>query len=399
MIKGKKIIIAISGGIAAYKIPFLIRLLKKGGANVKVVCTPYTLNFVTPLTLSTLSENPVLSTFYSENDGSWNSHIDLGSWADLMIFAPLTANTMAKMANGQADNLLVATYLSARCPVLFAPAMDLDMFKHPSTQRNIELLKKDGNFYIPPDEGQLASGLFGPDRLPEPQVLFEKIQLHLSEKKNFRNKRVLITAGPTFEAIDPVRFIGNHSSGKMGFALAEEFAHRGADVTVIGGPVYFPESKVIKFISVTSAQDMYDQCMLLREGQDIIIMAAAVADIKPINQANEKIKKEDSFLEIKLEKTKDILSELGKRKTDKQLLVGFSLETENEIINAKKKLKNKNLDMIVLNSLQDKGAGFGTSTNKITIFDKDGNQDTYPLKSKAMVAKDVADYILEMKVV
>lgn len=396
MIKGKKILLGITGGIAAYKIPLLIRLLKKNGAEVKVVATPFAFNFVTPLTLSTLSENPVLSAFYQQDDGTWNSHISLGEWADIMVFAPLTANTLSKMSHGQADSLLVATYLSARCPVLFSPAMDLDMFNHPSTQRNIEQLIQDGHHYIPPVKGELASGLVGPGRMPEPEKLFEEIIKVLHVKKNFRGKRVLVTAGPTHEAIDPVRFIGNHSSGKMGIALANELAERGADVKLIMGPTNFRNIKNnLSFQSIMSAEELYQACMVDLDKMDIIIMAAAVADFTPETPKAEKIKKSTESITLQLKKTRDILSEMGKKKRNNQLLVGFALETDHEEDNALKKLKNKNLDFIVLNSLREKGAGFGHSTNKITIFDKRGHKQAFELKSKSMVAVDIVNYIEE----
>jgi phosphopantothenoylcysteine decarboxylase/phosphopantothenate--cysteine ligase len=397
MLKGKKILIGVTGSIAAYKIPFLIRLFKKEGAEVKVLISEAGKDFVTPLTLSTLSENPVLSGFFDESTGEWESHVDLGNWADVYLIAPVTATTLGKLANGIADNLLVATYLAAKCPVFFAPAMDLDMFHHPSTANNIKKLTVIGNVLIEPREGELASGLIGAGRMEEPETIVERISVFFDKKKDFSNKKILITAGPTYEAIDPVRFIGNHSSGKMGFAIAEELAERGAKVTLVAGPVNLSTChKNIKRIDIKSAEEMYNACMAEFPDTHIGILSAAVADYSPKEVAKEKIKKKTNSLSIDLRPTKDILAELGRRKTKGQFLVGFALETENELANAEKKLKNKNLDFIVLNSLKEKGAGFGHSTNKITIIDKNLKVSPFGLKSKQAVAVDIADMIIEL---
>jgi phosphopantothenoylcysteine decarboxylase/phosphopantothenate--cysteine ligase len=397
MLKGKKILIGITGSIAAYKIPFLVRLLKKEGAEVKVLISNNAKDFVTPLTLSTLSENPVLSGFFDESTGEWESHVDLGNWAEVYLIAPVTATTLGKLANGIADNLLIATYLAAKCPVFFAPAMDLDMFHHPSTANNIEKLTAIGNMLIKPREGELASGLIGAGRMEEPEAIVERLSVFFDKKKDFTNRKVLITAGPTYEAIDPVRFIGNHSSGKMGFAIAEVLAERGAQVVLVAGPVnVVAHHKNIKRIDVNSAREMYDACMDEYSDTDIGILSAAVADYSPKEIATEKIKKKTNSLTIDLKPTKDILAELGRRKTKKQILVGFALETENELANAEKKLKNKNLDFIVLNSLKEKGAGFGHDTNKISIIDKRMNVSPFELKSKQAVAIDIADMISEL---
>jgi len=398
MLKGKKILIGVTGSIAAYKIPFLVRLLKKEGAEVKVLVTEAAKDFVTPLTLSTLSENPVLSGFFDDSTGEWESHVDLGNWADVYLIAPVTATTLGKLANGIADNLLIATYLAAKCPVFFAPAMDLDMFHHPSTSENIRKLRAIGNILIEPKEGELASGLFGPGRMEEPEAIVERLSIFFNKKKDFAGRKILITAGPTYEAIDPVRFIGNHSSGKMGFAIAEVLADRGAQVILVAGPVNVGiQHKSIKRIDVTSAEEMYNVCMTEFLDTDIGILSAAVADFSPKEIAKEKIKKKTNSLSIDLKPTKDILAELGRIKKKKQFLVGFALETENEIENAEKKLKNKNLDFIVLNSLKEKGAGFGYDTNKITIIDKHLKVSPYELKPKQAVAIDIADMISELK--
>jgi phosphopantothenoylcysteine decarboxylase/phosphopantothenate--cysteine ligase len=396
MLKGAKILLGISGGIAAYKMPLLIRLLVKEGAEVKVILTENAKDFVTPLTLSTLSGNPVLSEFYNKDDGSWNSHIDLGNWADIYLIAPATANTIGKMANGLADNLLVASYLAAKCPVIFAPAMDVDMFEHSSTQNNIKKLQKAGNAYINPDEGELASGLCGAGRLKEPTELFEILKDFLLKKKDFNQQQILINAGPTYENIDPVRFIGNYSSGKMGYAIAEELANRGARVNLVSGPVHISTNHPgIELTKVTSAEEMYLACISRMDQSDIIILAAAVADYTPKDVASEKLKKKTDELQIALKPTKDILAAFGKGKKENQTLVGFALETENEIENAKQKLRNKNLDLIVLNSLKDEGAGFGTATNKISIINRRGSVKDFELKSKKEVARDIADSIIQ----
>ena len=395
MLKGKKILIGISGSIAAYKIPLLVRLLKKEGAEVKVVMSPVACDFVTPLTLSTLSQQPILIEPYNKIDGSWNSHVDWGRWADLFVMAPVSANTLAKMAAGIADNLLTTTYLAAKCPVFFAPAMDLDMFHHPTTRRNIETLLSFGNQLIQPQVGELASGLFGEGRMEEPEVIFETIRNFFSSLEDLSGKKVLITAGPTYESIDPVRFIGNYSSGKMGFELALEAANRGALVTLVSGPVDLEINHPnIELIRVKSAKQMAEACFEAFPTCDLAIMAAAVADYTPENPASQKIKKAGEKLSLQLTKTTDILAELGKRKQPGQFLTGFALETENEIPNAMLKLKNKNLDLIVLNSLNDAGSGFGTSTNKVTLIFRDGEQKPLPLQSKAKVAGQIFDAIL-----
>jgi phosphopantothenoylcysteine decarboxylase/phosphopantothenate--cysteine ligase len=394
VLEGKKILIGITGSIAAYKIPFLVRLLKREGAEVKVILTEAAKDFVTPLTLSTLTGHPVFSDFYEQNDGTWHSHIDLGNWADVFLIAPVSANTMGKMANGIADNLLTATYLAAKCPVYFAPAMDVDMFHHPSTSANIKKLQAFGNILIEPDEGELASGLYGAGRMQEPEKIAEILDSFFKKKKEFDKVRFLITAGPTQEFIDPVRFIGNHSSGQMGYALAEEFAKRGAEVTLISGPVNLTlNNPKIRLIKITSAEEMQRNCVKEFPNSQITIMAAAVADYIPVKKENKKIKKDEEELSINLKKSVDILDGLGKVKKKHQILVGFALETHDELSNAAKKLKNKNLDLVVLNSLQDKGAGFGFKTNKVTMLDKNGQVDSYDLKLKTLVASDIADKI------
>lgn len=397
MLKGKKILIGITGGIAAYKIPFLIRLLKKEGAEVQILLTPFAKEFVTPLTLSTLSENPVLWEFHKRDDGSWFSHVNLGLWADLFIVAPLTANTMGKMVTGIADNLLLTTILSSRCPIIFAPAMDLDMYHHPSTQANIKKLQSYGYQLIEPTEGELASGLKGMGRLEEPEMILDIIKEHFDKKKTLNGKKVLVTAGPTHEPIDPVRFIGNHSSGKMGIAIAEVLANEGAEVDLVLGPTSEKTNNpYIKTYNVTTAQEMFNKCTELFHTKDIAILSAAVADFTPSEIADHKIKKEQGLNSIKLKQTKDILASLGQEKSENQLLVGFALETDNEEINAIKKIKSKNLDLIVLNSLRDKGAGFGHSTNKVSILDNKGNKTEFPLKEKTEVAKDIVAYIVKV---
>jgi phosphopantothenoylcysteine decarboxylase/phosphopantothenate--cysteine ligase len=396
VLSGKKILLGITAGIAAYKTASLVRLFIKLGADVKVIMTPASKDFITPLTLSTLSKNPVHSTFYDKEDENelWNNHVDLGLWADYLLIAPATANTLSKMTNGTCDNLLLATYLSAKCPVYFAPAMDLDMYKHPSTKESLAKLKSFGNLLIPVASGELASGLIGEGRMAEPEDIIAFIENDLLSKLPLRGKKVLITAGPTYEAIDPVRFIGNHSSGKMGFAIAKEAANFGAEVILISGPTHQQiKHSLVKRVDVISADEMYDAAHQYFNEVDIAILAAAVADYKPKKVAHQKIKKEDSSLIIKLTPTKDILASLGLIKKH-QFLVGFALETNNEIENAKSKLKRKNLDAIVLNSLQDKGAGFATETNKITIIDKNLNEKAFELKSKAAVAKDIINEII-----
>ena len=395
MLQGKKILIGITGSIAAYKIPLLVRLLTKQGAEVKILMTSAARDFVTPLTLSTLSGNPVLTDFFEKEDGSWHSHVDLGNWADVYLISPVSATTMGKMVNGIADNLLVATYLAAKCPVFFAPAMDVDMFNHPSTQKNINTLKSYGNILIEPETGELASGLCGPGRLQEPEIIFETLKSFFEKKKDFKGKKVLVTAGPTYEAIDPVRFIGNISSGKMGYAIAQTFANRGAHVELVSGPVDLTlANPSVNITKVTSAGEMFDACKQLMTSSDIIIMAAAVADYTPEQPSLTKIKKKGEGMDIKLKPTQDILKYIGSNKSSNQKLVGFALETDNELENAKKKLENKNLDLIVLNTLNDEGAGFGYSTNKVSFIDKAGNVEKTELKPKKQVAEDLAEKII-----
>jgi phosphopantothenoylcysteine decarboxylase/phosphopantothenate--cysteine ligase len=396
VLSGKKILLGISGGIAAYKTASLVRLFIKAGAHVQVIMTPASKDFVTPLTLSTLSKNPVFSTFYNEEDqdAQWNNHVELGLWADLIIIAPATASTLSKMANGNCDNLLIATYLSAKCPVYFAPAMDLDMYKHPSTIASFTILKQFGNTIIPAEKGELASGLSGEGRMAEPENIVAFLENDLESKLPLRGKKILITAGPTYEAIDPVRFIGNHSSGKMGFDIAASAANLGAKVTLISGPTYLnTKNPVINLIRVTSAQEMHDACHEHFDNVDVAICAAAVADYTPKVVAVQKIKKTDVEFSIELEKTKDILASLGKIKKN-QFLIGFALETENEIENAKLKIQKKNLDLIVLNSLQDKEAGFASPTNKVTFIDSDFFIEPMPLKSKEEVADDIINKVI-----
>ena len=394
MLKGKKILLGITGSIAAYKSAVLVRLLVKAGAEVKVVMTPAAANFVGPLTLSTLSKNQVL-TELSQND-SWANHVMLGRWADIMLIAPLSCNTLSKMAAGACDNLLMAVYLSATCPVVAAPAMDEDMWKHPATKLNIEKIISFGNKVIPVGNGELASGLSGDGRMAEPEEIVKWLSDFFFQANDLKGKKVLVTAGPTYEAIDPVRFIGNHSSGKMGIAIAEECVKRGAEVTLVAGPASQPISNNFKTIRVRSAAEMYDACVNLFTGIDIAVMSAAVADYTIATPAPEKIKKNSDSLTLELTKTRDILKALGERKKATQLLVGFALETNNEKENALKKLHTKNADMIVLNSLNDAGAGFGHNSNKITIFDKAGNEYRFDTKSKTAVAADIVNTILKI---
>ena len=396
VLSGKKIVLGISGGIAAYKTAHLVRLFIKSGAQVQVILTPAAKDFVTPLTLSTLSKKPVHSSFYNEDDDNaqWNNHVELALWADLILIAPATANTLSKMANGTCDNLLIATYLSAKCPVYFAPAMDLDMYKHPSTLASFKALHQFGNSIIPAESGELASGLSGEGRMAEPENIIAFLEADLESKLPLKGKKILITAGPTYEAIDPVRFIGNHSSGKMGFDIAICAATKGAEVVLVSGPT--PLNVIhqhINLIRVVSAQDMYDQCHIYFKEMDVVIAAAAIADYRPKNVAQQKIKKIAANFTIELERTKDVLASLGEIKT-KQFLIGFALETENEIENAKLKIQKKNLDLIVLNSLQDEGAGFGKPTNKITFIDKDNFIEALPLQSKEAVAEDIINKII-----
>lgn len=395
MLKGKHIILGISGGIAAYKAVSLLRLFVKAGADVQVVITPAGKEFITPVTLSALSGHPVISEFFTANTGSWNSHVDLGLWADAVVIAPATASTIAKMANGVADNMLITTYLSAKAPVFVAPAMDLDMFAHPSTQRNLDWLRSYGNHIIEPASGELASHLIGKGRMEEPEQIFKVVADFLTHRKDMEGKKVMITAGPTYEKIDPVRFIGNYSSGKMGYALAEECAERGAEVVLISGPVSIKaHHPSIKVVSVESAQQMHDAALSAFADSDAAIMCAAVADYAPVVVAEKKIKREkDDIPVIELKKNPDIAAALGKIKKPGQMLVGFALETDNEMANAQSKLERKNLDMIVLNSLADKQAGFGVDTNKVTIIEKDGMVHSYEVKPKKKVAADIVDLI------
>ena len=396
ILKEKKILLGITAGIAAYKTASLVRLFIKLGAEVKVIMTPASKNFITPLTLSTLSKNPVHSTFYSKEDENelWNNHVDLGLWADYMLIAPATANTLSKMANGTCDNLLLATYLSSKCPVYFAPAMDLDMYKHPSSIESLNKLQSFDNILIPATSGELASGLIGEGRMVEPEDIVSFIEKDICSKLPLKGKKVLVTAGPTYEAIDPVRFIGNHSSGKMGFAIASAAANLGAEVFLISGPSNQQiKHSLVHRVDVVSAEEMYEASHMYFKEVDIAILSAAVADYKPKNSASQKIKKTDTPLELSLSPTKDILASLGAIKKQ-QYLVGFALETNNEIENAKGKLKRKNLDAIILNSLKDKGAGFANDTNKITIIDKEFNEKAFKLKSKVAVAKDIMNEIV-----
>lgn len=394
MLQGKKILIGVTGSIAAYKIASLVRLLVKANSEVKIIMSEDAKEFITPLTLSTLSKNPVYTSFQVKDTGEWSNHVELGLWADLLLIAPATANTLSKMANGHCDNMLMATYLSAKCPVMFAPAMDLDMYKHESTKQNIEKLVSFGNVMIKPGVGELASGLEGEGRMAEPEEVFEIIEEFFSAGKPLKGRKIIVTAGPTYEPIDPVRFIGNHSSGKMGFAIADIAAQLGAEVTLITGPTNHKNLEKVERINVVSADDMYEATNKAFTNCDVAILSAAVADYKPKNIAVQKIKKDKAGKSIELEPTVDILASLGKIKREGQLLVGFALETENEVENAKLKLKKKNLDFIVLNSLNDKNAGFGYDTNKITIIDHNNSKE-YPLKSKSEVAKDILDEIIK----
>ena len=396
MLENKNIILGVCGSIAAYKSAILVRLLVKAGANVKVILTADAANFITPLTLATLSKNPVYTQYFDPETGVWSNHVELGLWADFMVVAPASANTLAKMATGICDNLLSAVYLSAKCPVFVAPAMDLDMWKHESTQQNIEKLVSYGNQVIPPGDGELASGLYGAGRMAEPEDILSFLNEAAKKGLPLLGKKVLVTAGPTYEAIDPVRFIGNHSSGKMGFAIADVFAALGATVTLITGPTAEKSSTVLKRIDVVSAADMLAACESAFPQTDIMVMSAAVADYTPVAAADQKIKKNSAEFSLELKKTTDILATLGQVKSADQILVGFALETENEEAYAKAKLSKKNLDLIVLNSLNDKGAGFKVNTNKITIFNKAGEKTVFETKSKAEVAKDICNEILKL---
>jgi phosphopantothenoylcysteine decarboxylase/phosphopantothenate--cysteine ligase len=396
MLKHKNIILGVCGSIAAYKSAILVRLLIKAGANVKVILTANAADFITPLTLATLSKNPVYTKYFEEETGVWSNHVELALWADYVIIAPASANTISKMANGICDNLLSAVYLSAKCQVLFAPAMDLDMWKHESTQENLIKIKGFGDLMISPTAGELASGLFGEGRMAEPEEILSFLIDTIKKDLPLIGKNVLVTAGPTHEAIDPVRFIGNRSSGKMGFAIADVFASLGAEVTLITGPTAEQAKYPLNRIDVISAADMLVACLEHSPNSDIIVMTAAVADYTPVHVADQKIKKQDATLDIELKKTTDILAELGKIKKDSQILVGFALETENEEQHAKAKLSRKNLDLIVLNSLNDKGAGFQSDTNKVTIFNRALDKKVYDMKSKSEVAKDICTEILSL---
>jgi phosphopantothenoylcysteine decarboxylase/phosphopantothenate--cysteine ligase len=396
-LRGKNVIVGVTASIAAYKSAFLVREFIKLGANVRVIQTPESQQFITPLTLSTLSKNSVLTGLLKEDEKDvWNNHVEIGLWADLFVVAPATAKTLSKMANGECDNLLLTTYLSAKCPVFFAPAMDLDMFKHQSTQENIEKLISFGNTYIPPGDGELASGLSGKGRMAEPEDIISAIETELSMNLPLKGKKILITAGPTFEAIDPVRFLGNHSSGKMGFSIAECAANAGAKVTLIAGPSHQQvENNNIKRVNVVSAKDMHDECHKFFKTSDIAILSAAVSDYTPKLVSATKMKKKTENLSIEFVKTQDILKSLGQIKEDKQFLVGFALETNDEIENAKKKLKDKNLDFIVLNSMNDNGAGFKHDTNKVTIIDNNNKLFNFELKSKQDVANDIINHLID----
>lgn len=394
--KGKKIVLGITGSIAAYKAAILIRGLIKKGAEVQVVITPAGKEFITPITLSALTSKPVISEFFAQRDGTWNSHVDLGLWADAMIIAPATASTIGKMANGIADNMLITTYLSMKAPVFVAPAMDLDMFAHPSTQKNIATLRSYGNHIIEPGEGELASHLVGKGRMEEPDKIIEVLEAFFATQQDLAGKKVVITAGPTYEKIDPVRFIGNYSSGKMGFALAQECAARGAEVALVSGPVTLKaEHPNIRRIDVESAQQMYEVAAHEYADADAGILCAAVADFTPENVADHKIKREKDDLVLQLKPTQDIAAALGRQKKARQKLIGFALETNDEAQNAQKKLERKNFDFIVLNSLNDKGAGFRCDTNKITIIDRQGITP-YPLKNKQEVAQDIIDRLVDL---
>jgi len=397
MLTNKNILLAVCGSIASYKSATLTRLLVKAGANVRIVMTKDACHFITPLTLSTLSKNPVFSEYFDPKTGEWNNHVELGLWADLLIIAPASANTLAKLANGLCDNLLTAVYLSAKCPVYFAPAMDLDMWKHPATQKNIESLISYGNVMIKPAYGELASGLIGDGRMAEPEEIIEFILNKIRENLPLKGKKALVTAGPTYESIDPVRFVGNHSSGKMGFAIAEELSALGADVTLISGPTSLNlSSKTINRIDVTSAEEMLQACLSNYPSSHISVLSAAVADYRPKEAANLKIKKDSPEFSLELIKTTDILASLGQQKQEGQLLIGFALETNNELENAIKKLETKNLDFIVLNSMNDEGGAFKNDNNKITIIDKYKNIEDFELKPKTEVAADICKKIVNL---
>ena len=394
MLQGKKILLGISGSIAAYKTAILVRLLIKEGAEVKIVMTPASKDFVSSLTLSTLSKNTILTDI--ANSDSWNNHVMLGRWADVMMIAPLSCNSLAKLAHGLCDNLLTAVYLSATCPVFVAPAMDEDMWQHPTTQKNLDIIKSFGNTIIPVESGELASGLIGEGRMAEPQTIVDALNNFFFSSNELTGKKVLVTAGPTYEAIDPVRFIGNHSSGKMGVAIANEFQKRGAEVTLVLGPSSISTMPNMNVVRVQSAEEMFEACANIFDTMDIAVMNAAVADYTPAMVAEEKIKKSTDRFSIEFKKTKDILKHLGEIKKEKQLLIGFALETQDEKKYALKKLSEKNADLIVLNSLNDDGAGFGFDTNKITIFDKSGREYQFNTKSKTAVAIDIVNTIIQL---
>jgi phosphopantothenoylcysteine decarboxylase / phosphopantothenate---cysteine ligase len=397
MLKGKRILLGITGSIAAYKAAILVRELIKSGAEVKVVASPSALQFITPLTLSTLSKNPVYSEFSTSEEGVWNNHVELALWADVMLVAPASANTIAKMANGLCDNLLMAVYLSAKCPVFVAPAMDLDMYQHPSVVHNLLKLHSFQNHVIEATHGELASGLVGKGRMEEPEKITEILANYFSTSELLQGKSALVTAGPTYESIDPVRFIGNHSSGKMGYAIAENLASKGASVTLVSGTTHLQvQHPNIKLVKVVSAQQMYEVVGGVFEKADMVVFSAAVADYTPKVTAKEKIKKNEDSFQIELVKTKDIAKEFGQKKKDGQVVVGFALETNDELANAIKKLSSKNLDFVVLNSVNDVGAGFGHDTNKVTIVDKNGKTAIFSLKSKTEVADDIVAKIIEM---
>jgi phosphopantothenoylcysteine decarboxylase / phosphopantothenate---cysteine ligase len=396
-LQSRKIVLGISGSIAAYKAAMLTRLLIKSGAEVRVIMTPSARDFITPLTLSTLSRNPVLLEFIKDDSGQWNNHVEIGLWGDAFVIAPCSANTLAKIAHGLCDNLMTAVYLSSRCPVFIAPAMDLDMLSHPNTQGNLARVGQYGNHIIEPGFGELASGLTGDGRMAEPEEICHHLETHFQAARRLAGKKVLVTAGPTHEAIDPVRYIGNHSSGKMGFAIAETLAARGAHVYLVTGPTHLHTNQAgIDVKTVVSSDEMYRTCVELFPSSDIAVLAAAVADYKPKTTATQKIKKDEDQLTIELTKTHDIAASLGSMKKNGQVIIGFALETENEQANALKKLKAKNLDLIVLNSLNDQGAGFGYDTNKISIIDRNNGVRNFELKSKNKVAEDIANAIHEM---
>lgn len=398
MLKGKHVLLGVTASIAAYKTANLVRLLIKSGADVQVIMTPSARDFVTPLTLSTLSKKPVYTEYFDGKTGEWNSHIELAEWADIFLIAPLSANTLAKMANGYCDNLLLATYLSARCDVYFAPAMDLEMYRQEVVADNIERLQSMGHILIPPGKGELASGLEGEGRMEEPEEILNQISDHKSHEGDFKGRKILISAGPTREMLDPVRFITNHSSGKMGLALSVEAHKRGAEVSLVHGPLNMKIPEFLNKTSVTSSDEMHKACLKEFKNADIIIMTAAVADFTPVTISDQKIKKSEDELTLEFKKTADILKDLGSKKEKNQFLVGFALETENEVENAYKKLLSKNLDLIVLNSLRDEGAGFGNDTNKIKIIDRDKKITEFALKNKREVARDILNHIAKASV-